>query len=284
MRTPNELYAALLAAYGPPRWWSDDPYIVMLEAVLVQNTAWSSVRRTSDALGVLRTPQAIAGMSDDELASRIRSCGFAARKARTIRALTAWYAAYGYEQRTVQAAEQSRLRDELLALPGVGAETADVILVYAFYKPSFILDAYTRRWLTRLGFDADDDGRRLFFESASRATRRSTAAFTGSFSTTASRAAGKRPAAPAVRLRTNAKRPTETSDSGILPSNGSPSLLLPFKKAAQFMRCLFHLLQRLPSSVRTSMLPLVVRSRTSRPPLCPAGTATLPEVDDAVKR
>ena len=65
----------------------------------------------------------------------------------------------------MQAAEQSRLRDELLALPGVGAETADVILVYAFYKPSFILDAYTRRWLTRLGFDADDDGRRLFFES-----------------------------------------------------------------------------------------------------------------------
>ena len=75
MRAPNELYAALLAAYGPPRWWSDDPYIVMLEAVLVQNTAWSSVRRTSDALGVLRTPQAIAGMSDAELASRIRSCG-----------------------------------------------------------------------------------------------------------------------------------------------------------------------------------------------------------------
>ena len=75
MRTPIELSAALLAAYGPPRLWSDDPYIVMLEAVLVQNTAWSSVRRTSDALGVLRTPQAIAGMSDDELASRIRSCG-----------------------------------------------------------------------------------------------------------------------------------------------------------------------------------------------------------------
>lgn len=74
---------------------------------------------------------------------------------------------------------------------------------------------------------------------ASRATRRSTAAFTGSFSTTASRAAGKRPAAPAVRLRTNAKRRTQTSDGGILPSNASPSLLLPFKKAAQFMRCLF---------------------------------------------
>ena len=104
MRAPNELYAALLAAYGPPRWWSDDPYIVMLEAVLVQNTAWSSVRRTSDALGVLRTPQAIAGMSDAELASRIRYFGFSARKARTIRALTAWYAAYRYEQRTVQAA------------------------------------------------------------------------------------------------------------------------------------------------------------------------------------
>ena len=56
MRSPNELYAALLNAYGMPQWWSDDPYIVMLESVLVQNTAWTTVRRTSEAPAKLRKP------------------------------------------------------------------------------------------------------------------------------------------------------------------------------------------------------------------------------------
>ena len=96
MRSPNELYAALLNAYGMPQWWSDDPYIVMLESVLVQNTAWTNVRRTSEALGKLRNPKAITAMSDEELTARLRPCGFGRRKAQTIRALTDWYAAYGY--------------------------------------------------------------------------------------------------------------------------------------------------------------------------------------------
>ncbi|MFR5864018.1 MAG: hypothetical protein ACLUFV_01830 [Acutalibacteraceae bacterium] len=254
----------------------------MLEAVLVQNTAWSSVRRTSDALGVLRTPQAIAGMSDDELASRIRSCGFAARKARTIRALTAWYAAYGYEQRTVQAAEQSRLRDELLALPGVGAETADVILVYAFYKPSFILDAYTRRWLTRLGF-GDDDGQAVF-RIGSPARRGALRPLSLAHSRPLHRALPENALLRRLSVcgRMQSARQKRLTAASFLRM--VRPLCLPFKKAAQSCGAFFHLFQRLPSSVRTSMLPLVVRSRTSRPPLCPAGTATLPEVDDAVKR
>ena len=166
MRSPNELYAALLNAYGMPHWWSDDPYIVMLESVLVQNTAWTNVRKTSEALGKLRNPKAITAMSNEELTARLRPCGFARRKAQTIRALTDWYAAYGYAGKSIQAIDQNRLRHELLALPGIGEETADVILVYAFFKPSFILDAYTRRWLERLGFEAkNDDERRLFFET-----------------------------------------------------------------------------------------------------------------------
>lgn len=178
----------------------------------------------------------------------------------------------------MQAAEQSRLRDELLALPGVGARDGGrdprlrllqaVLHSGRLYPPLADASRLRRRTTTVGGCSSN---------RASRATRRSTAAFTGSFSTTASRAAGKRPAAPAVRLRTNAKRRTQTSDGGILPSNASPSLLLPFKKAAQFMRCLFHLLQRLPySGPARRCCRLVVRSRTSRPPFCPAGTATLP--------
>lgn len=59
------------------------------------------------------------------------------------------------------------LRSELLSIKGIGAETADVILVYALYQPSFVMDAYTRRFLSRLGFDlADDTEIRKFLEAA----------------------------------------------------------------------------------------------------------------------
>ena len=65
MRSPNELYAALLNAYGMPQWWSDDPYIVMLESVLVQNTAWTNVRRTSEPLGTQGHPTPTTALSHE---------------------------------------------------------------------------------------------------------------------------------------------------------------------------------------------------------------------------
>ena len=101
---------------------------------------------------------ALAAAEPEEIEAIVKPCGLGRSKARDISAcMRVLRDKYNCKVPTTF--------EELLALPGVGAETADVILVYAFYKPSFILDAYTRRWLTRLGFDADDDGRRLFFES-----------------------------------------------------------------------------------------------------------------------
>ncbi len=166
MMTAAEIYEKLFHTYGQPRWWSDDPYTVMVQSVLVQNTVWASVEKVTAAFGDKLTPKYVSQMNPDELENFIRPCGFAKGKAATIRTLTQWYGKYGYEIDRVQVLEITELRQELLAIKGIGAETADVILVFAFHKPSFVIDAYTRRFLERLGFSfASDNEIRAFFES-----------------------------------------------------------------------------------------------------------------------
>ncbi|MCL2030791.1 MAG: endonuclease [Oscillospiraceae bacterium] len=148
------LHDTLLEAFGDPRWWpADSPYEVMLGAVLTQNTAWRSVERSLDALRAAcpgLDPRAVAALGEDALAELIRPSGFAARKAQYIRTLTAWFAAYGFAPEAVQALPLERARAELLALRGVGRETADSILLYAFGFPTFVVDAYTVRLASRL--------------------------------------------------------------------------------------------------------------------------------------
>jgi len=160
-----EIYEKLHCAYGQPRWWSDNPYIVMVQSILVQNTSWSLVEKVTDAISDTLTPEYILKLKTDELESLIRPCGFCKGKSAAIRLLTEWYARYDYEANNVRAIEQNKLRKELLAIKGIGAETADVILIYAFHKPAFVIDAYTRRFLERLGFHfISDDEIRSFFE------------------------------------------------------------------------------------------------------------------------
>ena len=154
------LYEMLLDAYGEPGWWSDDPYRVIFQSVLVQNTAWPSVVRVCD--GATISPEAVMGMDVGDLEDMIRPCGFARAKVRTIRSLTEWYVSRGCD---VSGIETEALREELMSIRGVGAETADVILVYAFRRPSFVIDAYTRRLLERLGDERWDDAHiRDYFE------------------------------------------------------------------------------------------------------------------------
>ena len=161
------LYEALLRAYGEPRWWSEDAYTVLFQSVLVQNTAWGNVEKTCAAIGEQLKPEVIGELSPEELKTLIRPCGFCRGKARAIRALTAWFGKYGFERQNAAGVSTEELREELLAIRGVGAETADVILVYAFFRPSFIVDAYTRRLLGRLGHNfADDAAIKDFFEGA----------------------------------------------------------------------------------------------------------------------
>ena len=148
--TSKQIYDRLITAYGQPDWWPGTPYAIMVTAILVQNTAWSNVEKTVAEMGERLTPEYIDSLTEEELQPLIRSCGFYRAKARYVKALTAWFKGYGYEVGRVREKSLHEVRQELLALPGIGAETADAIFIFVFRMPSFVLDAYTRRFLERL--------------------------------------------------------------------------------------------------------------------------------------
>ena len=123
-------------------------------AVLTQATAWTNVERAianlkqADAL----SPAAIRGLDTEELATLIYSSGFYNAKAQRLKALVKYLGdAYGDDIDAMRGEDGAKLRREFLAVKGIGEETADAILLYALGKPSFVIDAYTRRLFNRLG-------------------------------------------------------------------------------------------------------------------------------------
>ncbi len=155
------IYRTLIESYGKPRWWSDDPFTVMFQAVLVQNTSWGNVERTCQGIEHLIDPESVLEMDEEALMEIIRPCGFYRAKSKTIRSLADWYHA---RKDSIPDSSTEALRTELLALKGIGEETAGAILVYGFHRPMFIIDKYTRRFLKRLGLSfAGDAERRAFF-------------------------------------------------------------------------------------------------------------------------
>jgi len=163
--TPEILYNELSEAYGGvgPGWWPGDPYTIMVTAVLVQNVSWRNVEKSVALFGNELTPEWVSGRTEEELVPRIRPCGFYTAKARTVLALTEWYGRYGYDVPTVQKNPPDQLRRELLAIRGIGEETADAVLLYAFHFPTFVIDAYTRRFFGRMGLDPEYGDIRKFF-------------------------------------------------------------------------------------------------------------------------
>lgn len=161
----EEIWSSLSTLYPQKRWWSDDAYTVMLQAVLVQQTSWKSVEKVCSGKNL--SAENVLRLSDAELESFIRPCGLVKSKARTIRKLTEWFMSYGFDTNLIRKKDSSLLRCELMSIRGIGSETADVILLYAFFKPVMVVDAYTRRFLKRLGLDfsCDDEIRRMFEEA-----------------------------------------------------------------------------------------------------------------------
>ena len=149
----REIFAVLLATHGPQHWWpADDPFEVMLGAVLTQNTAWSNVERALASLKE-RTPlepEAILALDPADLADALRPSGYFNLKARRLRAFCESYHRAGGLDALGRLTTQE-LRQELLAVKGIGPETADDMLLYAFERPVFVVDAYTRRIYARLG-------------------------------------------------------------------------------------------------------------------------------------
>lgn len=124
----------------------------MVGAVLTQNTAWTNVERAILNLRLANAldARAILSLSDPQLAALLKPSGYFNLKAARLKNLCQWYVEHGSETR-LRYWPSLRLRRSLLAVKGIGSETADDILLYAFGRPIFVVDAYTRRIFSRLG-------------------------------------------------------------------------------------------------------------------------------------
>jgi endonuclease III related protein len=168
----SAMYRALRAHFGHRHWWpGDTPFEVMVGAVLTQNTSWANVEKAISSLKRAQalSPRAIGGMPPARLAGLIRSSGYYNIKAKRLGALVSWFRArLAGRPGNARGIRTETLRAELLDINGIGPETADSILLYAFGRPVFVVDAYTRRVFHRhkwLRGDEKYDEIREMFES-----------------------------------------------------------------------------------------------------------------------
>jgi endonuclease III related protein len=147
------MFGSLLASHGPQFWWpGQSRFEIMAGAVLVQRTAW---RNAEQALATLKAGgvcdwRALAVAAPPKVEDLVRSAGFYRRKAARLSDLASFVVAVGGEAALARW-PTPRLRRALLALEGIGPETADAMLLYAFERPVFVIDAYARRIVERTG-------------------------------------------------------------------------------------------------------------------------------------
>ncbi len=157
-----EVYRRLMAAFGPQGWWpgAEEPLEVCIGAILAQNTTWRNAERALARLkdaGVMSTA-ALEALPTDELTELLRPSGTYRSKSLSVQAFVAHVVErYDGDLARMLARPLDALRAELLAVRGIGPETADDILLYAAGHPSFVVDAYTRRIFTRIGVRLDPD-------------------------------------------------------------------------------------------------------------------------------
>jgi endonuclease-3 related protein len=154
-RTLLEIYDKLYAFYGPQHWWpGDSPFEVAVGAILTQNTNWSNVEKAIANLKAARvlSARALHRLPAAELALLIRPSGYFNMKAGRLKAFLAFILTiYSGSMKRMGKGDTASLRQELLNVHGIGPETADSILLYALDKPVFVIDAYTKRVMSRHG-------------------------------------------------------------------------------------------------------------------------------------
>ena len=144
----RKFFDVLFDCYGPQKWWpcqTGARWEIITGAILTQNTAWINVEKAiGNLLAVdVMSPESVLATSDTELQELIRPAGFFKQKCAYLKAMASFM--LERESAFEQSADVWALRKELLSVKGVGRETADSILLYAFEKPIFVIDAYTRR-------------------------------------------------------------------------------------------------------------------------------------------
>lgn len=146
------LHAELRDQHGPQGWWwpGEAPFEIAVGAVLVQRSRWEQAATALAALerrGLVE-PASLAATGEEELRELVRAAGFPSQKPRRLRALARWWGATAAGS---TALGDEALRDSLLAVEGIGPETADAIALYCFSRPAFVCDEYARRLLRERG-------------------------------------------------------------------------------------------------------------------------------------
>ncbi len=171
-----KLYHKLLKEYGPQGWWpllrlparyhpsdyslprtSKERFEICAGAILTQNTAWKNAERALEGLSKkgLLSPERLLRAGREAVEEAIRPSGYYAQKARKLREFARFYK---------ELRGRTPPREALLSLWGIGPETADSILLYAYKEPRFVIDAYTRRVLASEGLLPPAEAKRLSYE------------------------------------------------------------------------------------------------------------------------
>jgi endonuclease III related protein len=153
MNKLSEIYKRLYHSFGSQRWWpGDTPFEIAVGAILTQNTNWGNVEK---AIGNLKRNKALSArvihkIPVRELSGLIRPAGYFNIKAKRLKFFVDFLVNnYGGSLRRMGKEDMHSLREKFLDINGIGPETADSILLYALEKPVFVIDAYTRRILSR---------------------------------------------------------------------------------------------------------------------------------------
>lgn len=155
----REIFYKLLNHFGPQKWWpAETKFEVIIGAILTQNTAWNNVERAIDSLKKANklSLEAIYNIDKETLELIIKPVGFFRKKAKHIKdfvdyIIKEWHGSI--DDFLDQPIED--LRSNLLKIKGIGYETADTIILYAAYKPSFVVDRYTHRVMFRHGYASE---------------------------------------------------------------------------------------------------------------------------------
>lgn len=178
-RKLRKLYNLLYSHYGPQKWWpAKTKFEVIAGAILTQNTSWKNVEKAVRNLAGARVlnPRSMEKTCKEKIASLIHPAGYYNVKAERLKNFIDFlFSRYNGSVRKMFSRDTQSLRAELLGVKGLGPETADSILLYAGEKPVFVVDAYTKRILSRHKLISNTDTyekvQRLFMENIKPDTR-----------------------------------------------------------------------------------------------------------------
>tara|TARA_B100000745_G_scaffold285745_1_gene221181 strand:- start:183 stop:833 length:651 start_codon:yes stop_codon:yes gene_type:complete len=159
--SPEIVYSDLKKHYGWQQWWpAETAFEIMVGAILTQGTSWSNVEKAIDSLKSAHALdlEIINEMPRDHLSQLIYSAGFHNVKPDRLKSLSSYLMAnFDGKIEALKRLPTGTARSQLLAIDGIGPETADAILLYALGKSVFIVDTYTKRLFTRLGYAVEQD-------------------------------------------------------------------------------------------------------------------------------